>query len=140
MNNEYLEERWQCTELVNAFAHFVDYRKFSQAVSLFSEDGKFIRPDGTKSGHAEIASLWEGRPDTVVTRHLVSTPFFLSITDAAAEAVTQCTIYQAEGDGKAPPAVKGPIGVAEFHDRFVKTSDGWKFSERTVTPAIIQSP
>ena len=76
MNNEYLEERRQCTELVSAFAHFVDYRKFSQAVSLFSEDGRFIRPDGTKSGHAEIASLWEGRPETVVTRHLVSTLFF----------------------------------------------------------------
>ncbi|QFU77204.1 nuclear transport factor 2 family protein [Halioglobus maricola] len=140
MINEFHEDRRQCTDLINAFAYYVDHRLFSDAVSLFSEGGSFIRPDGVKKGHTEIASLWEGRPETVVTRHLVGAPFFLSATGTEAESVTQCTIYQAEGDGKAPPAVKGPIGVAEFHDHFVKTPGGWKFSRREVTPAIIQSP
>lgn len=140
VNNQIQQAVQHCTELVNAFAYFVDHRQFADAVALFAEEGRFVRPDGVRTGHAEISAIWEGRPVTVVTRHLPGVPFFLSIDHNKASSVTQCTIYQAESDGKSPAKVSGPLGVAEFQDDFVNTEGGWKFLKRTVIPVIIESP
>ncbi len=139
MNREFDHEKSQCEELINAFAYYVDHREFERAVALFVPEGRFIRPDTNKEGHAQIASLWADRPEQVVTRHLAGAPFFLSVSESQAQSITQVTIYQATKNDDGQAVVAGPIGVAEFCDLFINTEDGWKFEERKVVPAIIQA-
>ena len=126
----------ECADVINAFAHYVDHREFDQAVSLFAQGGVFERPDMVKSGREEIASIFAGRPESHITRHLLGVPFFATVSDKEVTAVTQCTLYQTQSQDGKPPVVSGPSGVAEFRDRLVATDEGWRIARRVAVPVL----
>jgi hypothetical protein len=131
--------RRACTDLIEAFAYYIDHRLFDSAVELFADSAVFDRPDGKREGKAAIAMLWEDRPDGLLTRHLFGRPFFVSVSSDHAESVTQCTLYQVVHEGDSVPKVDAPLGIAEYTDQFVKTEAGWQFTHKTVTPIILYS-
>lgn len=131
------EIRAECANIVAAFAHHVDHREFDKAVALFAEDGLFIRPDLRASGRAEIAKIWEGRPASVVTKHMCGASFFSEITADSASAVTPFTLYTLEWNGEGLPRLGQPAAIAEFHDRFVRTADGWRIAQRQGVPVLV---
>lgn len=138
--SQHLDEiRNQCSQLVHAFAYFVDHREFSEAVALFSDDGEFERPDGHVKGHAEIAALWANRPASIVTRHLCGVAHFTEISATTATAVTPFTLYQTQHDGEGLPQVSKPAGIGEFTDKFILTDNGWKIAHRRGMPVLMYS-
>lgn len=132
-----LHARINCAAVIAAFAHHVDHREFDQAVVLFAEDGVFLRPDVRAHGRTEIARIWEGRPESVVTKHMLSPPHFTAVSAAEVRAVTPFTLYTVEWNGEGLPRFDRPPAIAEFHDRLVLTDDGWKIAERRGVPVLL---
>ena len=124
------EVRSACADVITSFAHFVDHRYFEDAVALFAEDGIFERPGLTARGRAEIAAIWVGRPASMITRHLCYAPFFTEIGLESASSVTGFTLYHVEHHGEGVPSLGQPRAIAEFHDRFRRTPDGWRIGHR----------
>lgn len=137
MSIDHEEARKQCTELINAFAYFVDHREFDNAASLFTEDAVFQRPEGTFSGRAEIAALLNKRPANVITRHLLGTPHFVAVNGNEAKVVTPLTLYQTAHEGEGIPVVTNPVGIAEFQDTLINTNDGWRIANRRGVPVLM---
>jgi hypothetical protein len=129
--------RNECSDLVARFAYYVDHREFDKAVALFAIDGIFERPDLKASGREKIAGFFAHRPPSVVTRHLCGQPFFIEIDGDTAKSVTAVTLYNTTHEGEGLPTVKSPNAVAEFHDTFKKTSDGWKIAHRRGVPVLL---
>lgn len=125
--------RSACADLVTSFAHFVDHREFDRAVTLFTEDATFERPDLIARGRDEIAAIWAGRPPSVITRHLCQAPFFTEVDLESASSVTCFTLYHADHRAEGLPGLKEPRAIAEFHDHFRKTAEGWRIARRKST-------
>lgn len=130
------DARSACSDLVAAFAHHVDHHEFARAVALFTEDAVFDRKGVVARGHAEIAAIWSDRPPSAVTRHLCYPPFFLEVGETHARAVTSLLVYMATHDGAGLPTAERPA-VAEFHDTFRKTADGWRIAHRLGFPVLL---
>lgn len=128
-----------CTRLIEAFAYYIDHHQYDRAIDLFTENAVFDRPDGKREGKDAIAMLWENRSENITTRHLFYPPFFINISPERAETVTQCLLYKVVHHGDGTPKVDSPLGIAEYTDSFVKTTTGWKFINKKVTPIILQS-
>ena len=126
-----------CTNLIAAFAYYVDHREFDRAVALFAGDGRFERPDLVATGHAEIAAIWAGRPETMITRHVCSVPFFREATSERASSVTYFTLYQVEFTGDGLPRCEAPTALCQFEDEFVLTPAGWRIAYRRGAPRIL---
>jgi ketosteroid isomerase-like protein len=126
-----------CADLVAAFAYNVDHRKFDKAVALFADDGCFERPDLVAKGHKEIAAIWAARPASVVTCHLCGPPFFTEISLGTASSVTTFTLYHLEHHGEGLPQCERLTAVAEFHDTFKRTGDGWRIAHRKAVPVLV---
>ena len=126
-----------CTNLIAAFAYHVDNREFDRAVALFSEDGRFERPDLVAKGHAEIAAIWADRPETMITRHVCSAPFFWEATPERASAVTYFTLYQVNFTGDGLPRCEAPTALCQFEDDFVLVPEGWRIACRRGAPRIL---
>lgn len=130
----------ECADLIAAFNYYVDHHEFAQAVALFSEDAVFERPDLRAEGRAQIAAIWAGRPATVMTRHICDAPHFLEINADSARAVTPGVLYQATcGENEKVATIKGPTMIAEFHDTFRRTAQGWKIAHRRGVPVFLIS-
>lgn len=131
--------RAECANVIAAFAIHVDHREFDKAVALFAPDGKFIRPDLQAEGREEIAKIWVDRPESVVTKHMLTPTFFTEIEADSAASVTPFTLYQTEWDGEGLPKFGQPVAIAEFHDRFIRTEEGWRIAERRGVPVLLQA-
>lgn len=131
MDGDVMKEiRFACADAIARFAYLVDHRYFDGAAALFTEDAIFERPDLTARGRDEIKAIWNARPPSVITRHLCQTPFFTESGIDRASSVTCFTLYQADLSAEGPPLLKGPRAIAEFHDRFRRTAEGWQIAHR----------
>jgi len=113
---------WDCARLVSLYANLNDTARWEDVAALYTEDGIMARPtspDAPIVGRAAILAAFRGRPPRK-TRHLCSNVVIdvLSSTDACGESAM--VLFTAEG----PPL------AGSFHDRFVLTTDGWRFAER----------
>jgi hypothetical protein len=126
-----------CSALVAAFPYNIDNRLYEGVVDLFAENGSFERPGVRAVGRSEIREMLTARPGNVATRHVCSQPVFLTVEETKAAAVTCFTLYQAE-KGEGPfPTIKGPSAIAEYHDEFILSPDGWKIAARKVAVAMV---
>jgi hypothetical protein len=125
-----------CSKLCNQFALFNDAGNHEDLAALFTVDGRYARPtdpDNFVSGRAAILAAFKARPKDNVTRHLI-TNIVVTVTGATtAQGLCYVTLYNgstanlAEKIGfKANPSVL----IGEYHDAFVLTDAGWKFSQR----------
>lgn len=127
----------ECGRLVAGYAYLVDRRKYDDLVDLFTENCLFQRPDARVEGAAALRRLMDARPGHIATRHLCGMPFFETVEVDEATAVTYTVMFVEEGIDEGPNEVAGAAGLAEFHDRFRRTADGWRIAERTAKPAMI---
>lgn len=125
-----------CTRLINQFANFNDAGRHDELAALFTEDGQYARPtepDNYVQGRAAILAAFKGRPADKLTRHLI-TNIVVDVTGpASATGICYVTLY-AGSTGK--PAEKHGYQanpsqlIGEYHDVFVLSPGGWKFSKR----------
>lgn len=111
-----------CARLVALYANLNDAARWDEVAALYAEDGVMVRPtapDAPICGRAAILSAFQSRPPRK-TRHLCSNVVVTVLSPDTAEAESAMVLFQPEG---------APL-VGSFHDRFVRTADGWRFAER----------
>ncbi|WP_353362683.1 nuclear transport factor 2 family protein [Acidovorax sp. FG27] len=124
----------RCRELVLRSAACVDAGDAAGLAALFTADARLTRPGGALlHGQPAIAKAYADRPAGRITRHLVCGTLFDDIGEDQAQATSQVLVWTADAAG-AP----GPHGrpahplqrIGHFADRFVRTPDGWRISQR----------
>ena len=135
---EKLAIEWQCQKLCHQFANYNDQNDFGAVCDLFTEDGSFWRPsvpDAEIKGRETILQAFQQRPPLVI-RHIVSNCVIDVLSETEATGHSYLIFLAAPLTEDPLPLTAGPLHIGEFRDRFVKTSDGWKFQERKGSLAL----
>ena len=111
-----------CARLIALYANLNDEARWDEVAALYAEDGVMVRPtapDAPTLGRAAILAAFKARPPRV-TRHVCSNVVIDVDSETTAHGVSAMLLFT----GAAAPL------VGSFHDRFVRTADGWRFAER----------
>ncbi|ONH60422.1 hypothetical protein CcI49_11350 [Frankia sp. CcI49] len=135
-----LEASISCRELIVAFAHHLDHREFDQVAALFSEDGVWVRHGEHLAGRTQIHDLLLRRPANQVERHVMTTMRVTQRSATRCDAVSYVMIFRSDRGSVPPAVVAGPSAVGEFHDRFLLTAEGWKFTHRSSESVFVIQP
>ena len=125
----------QCAKLINRFSNLNDAMRYEELAALFTEDARFARPtdpDNFIAGREAILAAFQARPRDKVTRHIISNIDVEVLDPARARSLSYALLYTGSPDTPAKLGLQANAVqlVGEFHDEFVKTPDGWKFSSR----------
>ena len=125
---------WDCARLIALYVLRNDAGDRDDVTAPCAEDGLTSRPsapDKPSIGRAAMVAAFRSRP-TRASRHVCSNIVVEAErgTRASPFSVTRLFHRQASGDGD-PSArdARGPL-AGWFRDWFVKTAEGWRFSER----------
>ena len=133
-----VEDQLEIQRVITDYSANLDARDFAGYTGLFTEDGIWQNGDTRRVGRAEIREMLVGlfgepEPGFVNTSsfHQVSN-FEIDVHGDTADAKSRF-VFVMRGDGGSPaPALSG-----QYHDRLVRTPDGWKIAHRndhTVMP------
>ena len=131
---EILAIQWDCEQLIRRYALLNDLEQHEAVAALFTEDAAFARPsdpDKRIVGRDAILAMFRGRKSRL-GRHFISNSVITVDSADAASAVSYVILYvasQTAEPGKLPKADPGHA-IGAFHDRFVRTGEGWRFAER----------
>jgi hypothetical protein len=124
-----------CTRLILRFAQAVDSAHYEELAELFVPEGVFYRPaepERPMSVEAVIDS-YRQRLASITCAHLV-TNVLISVKSATkAFGSTRILFFGAprEAESEAGKGQKATLQlVGGFQDRFVHTTQGWRFAER----------
>lgn len=130
-----------CRELVLAIAFYGDRRDADEGTRLFTVGATWLRAGILYTGLDQIRESFFVAPETQVARHLIGTPFVTVKDSQHASSVTYYSAYVADPgtlEPLFPLAFNGPFTVGEWHDEFVLSTDGWRFTSR-VSHRIFQN-
>lgn len=111
-----------CARLIALYANLNDAARWDEVAALYAEDGVMVRPtapDAPVTGRAAILAAFQARPPRV-TRHVCSNVVIEVESADSARGESAMLLFTG---GPAPL-------VGSFHDRFVRTAEGWRFAER----------
>lgn len=131
--NERLKIQQECRDLVTKLNHYNDHRRSEEAAALFAEDGAWIRRGRPIRGKAELLASFQ-RGGTRVNRHVGAATLITVQDEDHAEGVTYYLALHHDpgtGDAKLPLPFEPPTTMGEWHDKFVRTPQGWRFAERS---------
>lgn len=125
-----------CSRLINQFAVFNDANRHEELAELFVDDGSYARPTDPNTfvrGRAAILATFKARPADKLFRHLITN--IVIDVHSAERATGMCYVTLYAGSTTQPAEKQGYIAsptqlVGEYHDEFVLTPAGWKFSTR----------
>lgn len=123
-----------CAELVTRLVHYSDHFQKSESSELFTQDGTWVRGGKPYTGRAAIVASFSG-PPTEFMRHFATSTMIDVEGEDRARGVTYFLLYRYDpgtADPKLPMPLGMPFSMGEWHDQFVKTRDGWRFSHREV--------
>ena len=124
-----------CQRLVTEYCHLVDHGKAEQIAGLFSEDGVWKSAEGTANGRDEVRRGFAARQANAkrMSRHVCNNLLLNIIDEDHAEGTVYLTLYRHDGEpGRRISPLDGPQMVGEYRDRFVRTSEGWRFAHREI--------
>lgn len=125
---------WDCTRLINLYALRNDAGDWDGVAALYAEDGLMTRPSAPDKpivGREAILTAFKSRPARA-SRHVCSNIVVDVESETQASAFSVILLFQGQANAEGGLPVrdaKGPL-VGWFKDRFVKTAEGWRFSER----------
>lgn len=130
-----------CERLVLDYAHYRDTNQGDPYAALFAEDASLVFPRASSRGRANIRADFDRQGQIPWRRH-VTTNIRVVVLDADhAEGTSYVTIYGGGRPGPAAgaqaPPLDGPSAVGEYHDRYLRTADGWRFVERRFMPILV---
>jgi hypothetical protein len=124
----------ECRDLVNRLVHYSDHLRKKEASELFATDGTWVRSGKAYVGRAAITESFTISP-TEYVRHLATGTLIDVDDNSHARGVTYYIVYRHD-PGTAEPKLPMPLGMpfsmGEWHDRFVRTDEGWRFAHREV--------
>lgn len=118
-----IEARFELQDLVAAYFHAVDARKFGELVSLFEADAEFRHPGGSVRGTEALESFYREQlsrwPATYHYSHA-------HVVDVAGDSATGLV------DAHAEHAEDGTCVVAglRYEDRYARAGGRWRFASR----------
>jgi hypothetical protein len=129
-----------CTRLIHAYCRFIDFGEAGRVGDLFSVDGVWEGADRPMEGRAAIVAGFAPLSSSTrrVMRHLC-TNVTIDVVDAdEARGLTYWVNYRGRlGHDEALPVPSGPPAFAgEYHDRFIRTADGWRIAHRKANVAF----
>jgi hypothetical protein len=135
-----------CERLITDYARFVDFGAAARIAELFAADGVWEAPGVRMEGQEAIRTgFWKREGVTRrVSRHVCTNVAIDVLGPGEARGLSYLINYRhdrREGEDAAAPAPTGPPKfVGEYHDRFVRTPEGWRFAERVCTLAFLRPP
>jgi len=114
--------------LVTQFGLLNDSGDWAGVAAMFTDDARFIRPAGGDPvvGREAIRASLESRPPRK-SCHLITNIVVDVISADEASARSTLVLYAAPAGAS---EATSPALVGGFRDRLVRTSEGWKFTER----------
>lgn len=132
--------------LLVEYCALVDFGEAERIADLFTADGVWESSDGVvMDGQAAIRAGF-GRRQGIrrrSARHVI-TNLWLDVASADA-ASGRCYLINyrhdsPSGEAEVPAPVDHPKYVGEYHDRFVRTPDGWRFAHRRFDLGFVRPP
>lgn len=123
----------QCRNLIAALVLAQDHGDATAAAGLFTADGVWVRSGKPHAGREAIRASFDGREPGTVMRHVVSNQLVTVSSPTEATATSYYLVYVQKHDGGEAPKVgrlEEPVALGEWHDSFVLTAEGWRFSRR----------
>jgi ketosteroid isomerase-like protein len=111
-----------CARLIALYANLNDDARWDEVAALYAQDGVMFRPtapDAGVEGREAILAAFKARPART-TRHVCSNVVIDVDSEDSARGTSAMLLFTGEG---------APL-VGSFHDRFVRTAEGWRFAER----------
>lgn len=131
-----------CENLIAKYCHLVDFGNASGIADLFAADGYWSGPGVEMVGQDQIRAGFSARQDVKrrQSRHLCTNVLVQVDGD---EATSLCYLLNFRHDSQTgvaeSPAPAGlPKYVGEYHDRFIRTADGWRFASRRFELAFLR--
>lgn len=123
-----------CAQLIIGYARMLDAGDWDAVAALYTDDGRMSRPtapDDFTQGRAAILDGFKARPPRA-SRHICANISVEVLGAAEARAVSQILLFtgEASADGGLAQQSALPPMVGTYHDKMVKTAQGWRFSER----------
>lgn len=118
--------------LVARYAKHADALDAPGITGLFADDGTLVIAGNAYAGHAAITGWMEKVAGAVTMRgrHIVSNLVIEWRADAPDVATASADmIFVARAEAGAP---LGIVAAAHYEDRFVRTTDGWRFAQREI--------
>jgi len=125
-NLQAIADRVEIEALRGEFTDAVMMRDYDRAASLFTADGALRMPNipAELAGPDEIRAWGRRVPDFVDFLVQTSHPGTIQLDGDTASGRTYMQELIRTRDGRSE------LNYAIYHDRYERTSDGWKFSER----------
>ncbi|MPY93757.1 MAG: nuclear transport factor 2 family protein [Acidimicrobiia bacterium] len=132
-----------CERLIVDYCRFVDFGEASRIAELFTENGTWESDEVVMSGRADIRARFLERQGVTrrVSRHLCTNVGIDVLSADEAEGLCYLVNYRhdrQEGDSDAVVPAELPKFVGEYHDRFRRTAEGWRFERRRVDLAFVR--
>lgn len=125
-----------CTDLVLDYAYHRDRPDADGVAGIFAEDAVLSVLGQDFVGRDAIRARLQGAENGPVFRHMMSTVRIFVESDDRASGVSYVTVYSAPPGGL-PRPLDAPLGVGEYHDKFVRTAAGWKIQRREFIPVFM---
>jgi flagellar basal body rod protein FlgC len=124
----------ECQTLATASYSLMDQGRYEETVALFSQDAVWVRGGKPFRGHEAILAALRQRPETMVSRHLVTNVLVERVGTDAARA-TACFIplrgERREDGSVAMPSIES---VGDLSFRFRLQADGWRITHLEPQP------
>ncbi len=123
----------ECRDLVTAVIQYGDHKETESAVALFSEDCTWIRGGKPFKGRAAVFESYKRGSPTQVTRHIGANTLITVLDADNALGVTYYIAFHHDpktDNPQFPLPFDPPFSMGEWHDRFVRTPEGWRISHR----------
>lgn len=125
-----IEDRLAIEDLVHLHAWYADHDEEPRMAELYAEDGQMlnVEPEPIK-GRAAIAAWGRARQGIGrKVRHVMSNLRIL-IEDGDVVGHSILTLYRHDGEGM---GAASPLLIADCHDRYIDTAEGWRLAERKI--------
>jgi len=132
-----------CERLIMEYARRVDFGNASAIADLFTEDGRWEGTDLVLDGRDEIREWFSERERLTrrVSRHVCTNVIVDVLSPDEAKSLCFLVNYRhdrRDSDDGSPAPAEVPKYVGELHDLFLRTPDGWHFTERKVEVAFLR--
>jgi len=136
-----LDER-EIERLVATYCHLVDFGDAPGIADLFTTDGQWLSEEVQMIGQEAIRAGFTRRQSVTrrQSRHVCAN-LVVDVEGATARGLCYLINYRHDsptGVAEQPAPADLPKYVGEYRDRFERTPDGWRFSERRFDLAFLR--
>ena len=133
-----VQDRAELADLAALYAVIVDQRDFDRFSEVFTADALLDTGRGRRSGLAEITDAMAGLLRYEATSHVLGQQLLSVADDGEIIGVTYCEAHHLALDGDA--RIDHVMHI-HYHDRFVRTSAGWRIAyRRLAVPWTAEQP